>query len=101
VAFGGKFSPEVAFDLLQRHQVTHSFLFPAALKAMMKSYAYPSKLFKLKLKGLMIAGEAVCDAVFNGTLSIDKADVIVIENVVGQSVSGRDFQIRARDTVLS
>jgi acetyl-CoA synthetase len=82
VAFGGRFSPEVAFELLQRHQVAHSFLFPTALKAMMKSYAYPSKLFKLKLKlqGLMSAG----DAVFNGTLSVDKADVIVIGDVVNR-----------------
>jgi hypothetical protein len=59
-------------------------LFPTALKAMMKSYAYPSKLFKLKLKlklqGLMSAG----DAVFNGTLSVDKADVIVIGDVVNR-----------------
>jgi len=50
----------------------------------MKSYAYPSKLFKLKLKlklqGLMSAG----DAVFNGTLSVDKADVIVIGDVVNR-----------------
>jgi acetyl-CoA synthetase len=73
VAFGGRFSPEVAFELLQRHQVAHSFLFPAALKAMMKSYAHLSKLFKLKLQGLMSAG----DAVFNGTLSIDKADIVI------------------------
>ena len=65
VAFAGRFTPEVAFELLQRHQVTHSFLFPTALKAMMKSYAHPSKLFKLKLQGLMSAGEAVGDAVFD------------------------------------
>ncbi len=31
VAFGGKFSPEVAFELLQRHQVTHSFLGSVAI----------------------------------------------------------------------
>ena len=60
----------MAFELLQRHQVAHSFLFPAALKAMMKSYAH---LSKLKLQGLMSAG----DAVFNGTLSIDKADIVI------------------------
>jgi acetyl-CoA synthetase len=64
VAFGGRFSPEVAFELLQRHSVTHSFLFPTALKAMMKAYAAPSKQFKLGLQGLMSAGEAVGDAVF-------------------------------------
>jgi len=45
--------------------VTHSFLFPTALKAMMKAYPQPRKHFKLKLKGLMSAGEAVGDAVFD------------------------------------
>ncbi len=65
VAFNGRFSPELAFSLMQQHDVTHSFLFPTALKAMMKAYPQPSKHFKLKLEGLMSAGEAVGDAVFD------------------------------------
>ncbi|MBC7549277.1 MAG: AMP-binding protein, partial [Polaromonas sp.] len=64
VAFNGRFSPELAFSLMQQHGVTHSFLFPTALKAMMKAYPQPRKHFKLKLEGLMGAGEAVGDAVF-------------------------------------
>ena len=65
VAFNGRFSPELAFDLMQTHGVTHSFLFPTALKAMMKAYPQPRKHFKLQLEGLMSAGEAVGDAVFD------------------------------------
>ena len=65
VAFNGRFSPELAFTLMQQHGVTHSFLFPTALKAMMKAYPQPRKHFKLKLEGLMSAGEAVGDAVFD------------------------------------
>jgi acetyl-CoA synthetase len=65
VAFNGRFSLELAFSLIQQHGVTHSFLFPTALKAMMKAYPEPRKHFKLKLEGLMSAGEAVGDAVFN------------------------------------
>ena len=65
VAFNGRFSPELAFSLMQQHGVTHSFLFPTALKAMMKAYPKPRKHFKLKLEGLMSAGEAVGDAVFD------------------------------------
>ena len=65
VAFNGRFSPELAFSLMQQHSVTHSFLFPTALKAMMKAYPQPRKHFKLKLEGLMSAGEAVGDAVFD------------------------------------
>ena len=65
VAFNGRFSPELAFSLMQQHGVTHSFLFPTALKAMMKAYPKPRQHFKLMLEGLMSAGEAVGDAVFD------------------------------------
>ena len=64
VAFNGRFSPELAFSLMQQHGVTHTFLFPTALKAMMKAYPKPRAHFKLKLQGIMSAGEAVGDAVF-------------------------------------
>ena len=64
VAYNGRFSPEAAFDILQTHRVTHSFLFPTALKAMMKAYPKPREQFTLHLQGLMSAGEAVGDAVF-------------------------------------
>ena len=33
----GRFGPQTAFELMQRHRVTHTFLFPTALKAMMKA----------------------------------------------------------------
>jgi len=64
VAYKGRFSPEVAFEILHTHGITHSFLFPTALKAMMKAQAHPGQHYKIVLKGLMSAGEAVGDAVF-------------------------------------
>jgi acetyl-CoA synthetase len=64
IAFNGRFSPEVAFQILQKHKVTHTFLFPTALKAMMKAYPQPSAKFTLNLQACMSAGEAVGDAVF-------------------------------------
>jgi acetyl-CoA synthetase len=64
VAYNGRFSPQVAFELMQKYDVTHTFLFPTALKAMMKAYPQPRKFFKLKLQAIMSAGEAVGDAVF-------------------------------------
>ena len=64
VAFNGRFSPELAFTLMQEQGVTHTFLFPTALKAMMKAYPEPRKQFTLKLQAMMSAGEAVGDAVF-------------------------------------
>ena len=64
VAYNGRFSPELAFTLMQQHAVTHTFLFPTALKAMMKAYPAPRQQFTLRLQALMSAGEAVGDAVF-------------------------------------
>jgi acetyl-CoA synthetase len=64
VGYNGRFTPEVAFELMQRHGVTHSCLFPTALKAMMKAVPKPRTRYRLKLQALMSAGEAVGDAVF-------------------------------------
>ena len=70
VAFNGRFSPDVALELMQDCAVTHSFIFPTALKAMMKAFPGTAKAtvrqqFKLKLQAIMSAGEAVGDAVFD------------------------------------
>ncbi len=64
VAFNGRFSPELAFEILQSHAVTHTFLFPTALKAMMKAVPDVKARYRLKLQAMMSAGEAVGDAVF-------------------------------------
>ncbi len=67
VAWQGRFSPETAFALMQRYRVTHSFLFPTALKAMMKAEPQPRRRWRLRLRAIMSAGEAVGDAVFAWT----------------------------------
>lgn len=65
VAHAGRFSPEKAFELIQQHGVTHTFLFPTALKAMMKAVPRPAQQYRLHtLQAIMSAGEAVGDAVF-------------------------------------
>jgi acetyl-CoA synthetase len=65
VGFQGRFGPERAFELMQRHGVTHSFLFPTALKAMMKAVPAPRERYALRLRAVMSAGEAVGDAVYH------------------------------------
>ncbi len=70
VAFNGRFSPELALALMRDCGVTHTFLFPTALKAMMKAFPGGHQLtvrdqFNLKLQAIMSAGEAVGDAVFD------------------------------------
>ena len=65
IAYQGRFSAEKAFELMQAHGVTHTFLFPTALKAMMKAEPRPRDKYPgLKLQAIMSAGEAVGDAVF-------------------------------------
>ena len=64
VAWQGRFSPAKAFELMSTYSVTHAFLFPTALKALMKAEPRPQR-HRLKLQALMSAGEAVGDAVFD------------------------------------
>ncbi|MSQ66374.1 MAG: AMP-binding protein [Limnohabitans sp.] len=64
VAWPGRFSADLAFNLMQQHRVTHAFLFPTALRAMMKAYPSPQLQFQLDLQAIMSAGEAAGDTVF-------------------------------------
>lgn len=67
VASRARFSAENAFKLMEKYGVTNAFLFPTALKMMMKAIPEPAKHYRLKLRAIMSAGEAVGDAVFNWT----------------------------------
>jgi len=60
----GRFSPEKAFELMARFNVTNTFLFPTALKAMMKAVPAPKTRFRLRLRALMSAGESVGATVY-------------------------------------
>ena len=60
-----RFSPELAFELMERYRVTNTFLFPTALKMMMKTVPDPRSRYKLSLRSIMSAGESVGETVFN------------------------------------
>jgi len=77
IACTERFSAEMAFELMQQHGVTHTFLFPTALKAMMKSCPRPRAVHRLHLQAIMSAGEAVGDAVY--AYCRDQLGVIVNE----------------------
>jgi acetyl-CoA synthetase len=77
VAYQGRFFAETAFELMQRYRVTHTFLFPTALKAMMKTVPLPRTRYDLRLRAIMSAGEAVGDAVF--AYCRDRLGVVVNE----------------------
>ena len=64
VGYRGKFDAERAFRLMERYQVRNTFLFPTALKLMMKAFPQPRAVFDVNLSSIMSAGEAVGTTVF-------------------------------------
>ncbi|HTR59903.1 MAG TPA: AMP-binding protein [Casimicrobiaceae bacterium] len=64
VGYRGRFDPERALRLIERYQVRNAFLFPTALKLMMKAYPRPRDHFDVNLRSIMSAGEAVGTTVF-------------------------------------
>ena len=65
IGYRGRFLAETAFRLLEKYAVTNTFLFPTALKLMMRAYPAPRQQYRLHLRAIMSAGEAVGDAVFD------------------------------------
>ena len=64
VGYRGRFDAERALRLIERYQVRNSFLFPTALKLIMKAYPRPRETFDVNLRSIMSAGEAVGTTVF-------------------------------------
>jgi acetyl-CoA synthetase len=59
LGYRGRFDAERAFYLLEKYGVRNSFLFPTALKLMMKAVPEPRKQFSIELRSVMSAGESV------------------------------------------
>jgi len=59
LGYRGRFDAERAYYLLEKYGVRNSFLFPTALKLMMKAVPEPRAKFQLGLRSIMSAGEAV------------------------------------------
>jgi len=62
LAVRGRFEPERAFWLMAKYGVRNAFLFPTALKMMMKEVRDPER-YRVRLRSLMSGGEAVGPAV--------------------------------------
>jgi acetyl-CoA synthetase len=67
VGFRGRFDPERALALMEKHRVRNTFLFPTALKMMMKACPAPRSRFAVRLRSIMSAGEAVGTTIFAWT----------------------------------
>jgi acetyl-CoA synthetase len=59
LGYRGRFDAERAYYLLQKYGIRNSFLFPTALKLMMKAVPEPRKRYPLNLRSIMSAGESV------------------------------------------
>ena len=59
LGYRGKFDAEKAYGLIEKYGIRNSFLFPTALKLMMKAVPEPRTRFKLALRSIMSAGESV------------------------------------------
>src|SRR3982751_6253810 len=59
LGYRGKFDAEKAYYLLEKYAIRNSFLFPTAIKLMMKAVCEPRKRFVLNLRSVMSAGESV------------------------------------------
>ncbi|MBK8523769.1 MAG: AMP-binding protein [Betaproteobacteria bacterium] len=65
LAYKGRFEAEKAFQLIERYGVRNTFLFPTALKMMMKAVPDPKARYELDLRTIMSAGEPVGETVFH------------------------------------
>ncbi|MFQ5757347.1 MAG: AMP-binding protein [Acidiferrobacterales bacterium] len=63
---GGKFDPEKACYLMQKYAVTNAFIPPTALK-MMRQVDNIGNRFRLGVRGIMSAGEAVGEGLYRWT----------------------------------
>jgi acetyl-CoA synthetase len=82
VGYRGRFDPERAFSLIERYGIRNTFLFPTALKMMMKAFPRPKDRFDVELRTIMSAGEAVGTAVFEWA---QEALGVTINEMFGQT----------------
>jgi acetyl-CoA synthetase len=59
LGYRGRFDAEKAYYLLEKYGVRNTFLFPTALKLMMKAFPTPKSQFNISLRSVMSAGESV------------------------------------------
>ena len=59
LGYRGRFDAEKAYYLIEKYGIRNSFLFPTALKLMMKAVPEPKKKYDLNLRSVMSAGESV------------------------------------------
>lgn len=64
LGYRGRFDAEKTFHLIEKYGVRNTFLFPTALKMMMKAVPEPKRHYDINLRTVMSGGEAVGTSVF-------------------------------------
>jgi acetyl-CoA synthetase len=82
VGYRGRFDPERALALIEKYRVRNTFLFPTALKMMMKAVPQPRERYDVNVRSMMSAGEAVGTTVFGWT---QEALGVTINEMFGQT----------------
>jgi acetyl-CoA synthetase len=59
LGYRGRFDAEKAYYLLEKYGIRNAFLFPTALKLMMKAVPEPRRRYELDMRSIMSAGESV------------------------------------------
>jgi acetyl-CoA synthetase len=59
LGYRGRFDAEKAYYLLEKYGIRNAFLFPTALKLMMKAVPEPRRKYQLNMRSIMSAGESV------------------------------------------
>jgi acetyl-CoA synthetase len=82
LGYRGRFDPEKAFWLMEKYGVKNSFLFPTALKMMMKAVPRPQEKYDLRVRSIMSAGETVGEAVCHW---VQEALGVTVNEMYGQT----------------
>jgi acetyl-CoA synthetase len=82
VGYRGRFDPERALALIEKYRVRNTFLFPTALKMMMKAVPQPRERYDVNVRSMMSAGEAVGTTVFEWS---QQALGVTINEMFGQT----------------
>jgi acetyl-CoA synthetase len=59
LGYRGRFDAEKAYYLIEKYGIRNAFLFPTALKLMMKAFPEPKNKYQISLRSVMSAGESV------------------------------------------
>src|SRR5438270_695717 len=93
LGYRGRFDAEKAYYLLDKYGVRNAFLFPTALKLMMKAVPEPRRKYELSLRSIKSAGECIGPAEIENCLVKHRA--VMNAAVIGKPDETRGAIVKA------